>query len=71
MAANCRTRGARDWGKKNGVTPDRAVDIFHGIKGGGRGGPGAGAKDDCSVNPNTGQVFDAQGEHLGNMNEGH
>ena len=63
-------RGARDWGKKNGVDPDRAVDIFHGIKGG-RGGPGAGAKDDCSVNPNTGEIFDAQGEYLGNINEGH
>lgn len=64
-------RGAKEWGKRNGVKPDRAVDTFHNIKSGNRGRPGSGAKDDCSVNPSTGDVFDSQGEHIGNLNDGH
>jgi hypothetical protein len=64
-------RGAREWGKRNGVDPERAVDIFHGIKGGNRGQPGCGPMDNCSVNPESGDIFNGQGEEMGNLNDGH
>ncbi|MFZ1548664.1 MAG: RHS repeat-associated core domain-containing protein, partial [Candidatus Nitrotoga sp.] len=62
-------RGAKEWGRKNGV--DDAVDIFHDIKRGNRGKPGSKAADNCSVNPDTGDVYDGQGDHIGNLDEGH
>jgi hypothetical protein len=61
-------RGARKWGQKNGINPDRAEDRFHGIKQGDS-GPASGAADALSVNPDTGEVFDANGEHIGNLND--
>ena len=62
-------RGAKDWGKRNGVP--NAVDIFHDIKKGDRGRPGSKAGDDCSVNPETGEVNNGVGENIGNLNDGH
>jgi RHS repeat-associated protein len=64
-------RGAKDWGRKNGVNPNEAVDRFHDIKKGNRNRPGSKAKDDCSVNPDTGEVFDGTGEHIGDLGDGH
>jgi hypothetical protein len=63
--------GSKEWGKRNGVGGRKAVDIFHDIKKGNRGMPGSKAGDDCSVNPDTGDVYDGQGEHIGNLGEGH
>lgn len=64
-------RGAKEWGRNNDVNPNRAVDIFHGIKGNQKRKPGSKAKDSCSVNPDTGEVFDGQGEHIGDLSSGH
>jgi hypothetical protein len=61
-------RGARKCGQKDGINPDRAEDRFHDIKQSDS-GPASGAKDDLSVNPDTGEVFDANGEHIGNLND--
>lgn len=60
-------RGAKEWGKRNGVK--NPVDIFHDIKKGDRGKPGSKAGDDCSVNPDTGDVFNGVGEHIGNLGD--
>jgi RHS repeat-associated protein len=62
-------RGARDWGKRNGVP--NAVDIFHDIKKGDRGRPGSKAGDNCSVNPDTGEVHNGTGDHIGDLGDGH
>jgi uncharacterized protein RhaS with RHS repeats len=64
-------QGAKEWGRNNGVGGREAIDIFHGIKGSNKGKPGSRAADNCSVNPNTGDVYDSQGEHIGNLDEGH
>ena len=61
--------GSKEWGRKNGV--GNAVDIFHEIKKGNRRRPGSKAADNCSVNPNTGEVFDGNGEHIGDLSDGH
>ncbi|VWX58332.1 RHS repeat-associated protein (fragment) [Burkholderiales bacterium 8X] len=61
--------GSKEWGRRNGV-PD-AVDIFHDIKRGNRGKPGSRAADNCSVDPRSGDIYDGQGEHIGNLGEGH
>ena len=63
--------GAKEWGRKNGVDGDRAVDIFHDIKRRNGGKPGSKAGDSCSVNPKTGDIFDANGDYIGNLDEGH
>jgi len=64
-------RGAKQWGRNNGVNPDDAVKIFHKIKKRQGGKPGSKAADNCSVNPDTGEVFDGQGEHIGDLGDGH
>ena len=61
--------GAAEWGKKNEVDPKDAIDIFHGIKGRQKGKPGSKAKDVCTVNPDTGEVFGGQGEYIGDLND--
>ncbi|MEB0011496.1 RHS repeat-associated core domain-containing protein [Glaciimonas sp. Gout2] len=61
--------GSKEWGRRNGV--DNAVDIFHEIKKGNRRKPGSKAVDNCAVNPNTGEVFDGNGEHIGDLGDGH
>lgn len=61
--------GAAEWGRTHGVDPARAVDRFHGIKqkdqsqGGGRG------RDKYTVNPQTGDVRNPQGEDIGNLGD--
>ena len=42
-----------------------------GIKKANKRKPGSKATDKCSVNPQTGDVYDGQGEHIGNLGEGH
>jgi RHS repeat-associated protein len=61
--------GSKEWGRRNGVK--NPIDIFHDIKRGNRGKPGSKASDNCSVDPDTGDVYDGQGEHIGNLGEGH
>ena len=63
--------GAKAWGRKNDAGGKDAVDIFHRIKGGNKGKPGSKPKDNCSVNPDSGDVFDGQGDYIGNLGEGH
>lgn len=58
-------------GRNNGVDGREAVDIFHKIKQSGRNQPWSKAGDNCSVNPDTGDVYDGQGEPIGNLGEGH
>jgi RHS repeat-associated protein len=60
-------RGAKDWGKRNNVP--NAVDIFHDIKKGDRGRPGSKARDNCSVDPETGDVNNGVGENIGNLGD--
>lgn len=60
--------GARKWGRRNNVP--NAGDIFHDIKKGDRGKPGSKAADDCSVNPDTGDVNNGAGENIGNLGHG-
>ena len=61
--------GSKEWGRRNDVK--NPVDIFHDIKRGNRGRPGSRAADNCSVDPTTGDIYDGQGEHIGNLGEGH
>ena len=61
--------GAKEWGRRNGVK--NAIDIFHDIKRANRNKPGSKAADKCSVNPDTGDVYDAQGEYIGNLGKDH
>lgn len=63
--------GAEEWGRRNGVGAKEGRRIFHDIKRGNRGKPGSKASDNCQVNPDTGEVTDSQGEHIGDMNDGH
>jgi RHS repeat-associated protein len=57
--------GAEEWGRRNDVDPDAARRKFHNIKqqAGGRG------RDKFNVNPDTGDIYDPQGEIVGNLNE--
>ena len=62
--------GAKQWGRNNGIGAKGGKDLFHDIKKGNRGKPGSRAPDNCSVNPDTGEVLDGLGENIGNLNEG-
>jgi RHS repeat-associated protein len=64
-------RGAEEWGRRNEVNPKEARKRFHEIKGGNRGRPGSKASDVCGVNPDTGEIVDGNGEHIGDLNDGH
>ena len=44
--------------------------MFHDIKRGNRKKPGSRAADNCSVNPDTGEILDGQGQDIGNLNDG-
>jgi RHS repeat-associated protein len=59
--------GAREWDRQNGGGR-KGRDKFHELKGRDR-GPASGARDDTSVNPDTGEVRDGNGEEIGNLNE--
>ncbi|MEJ6003893.1 hypothetical protein WG898_25155, partial [Paucibacter sp. AS307] len=63
-------KGAAEWGRRNGVGAKGGVDIFHDIKRGNRRKPGSRANDNCSVNPDTGEIRDGQGEHIGDLDLG-
>jgi hypothetical protein len=53
------------------VKPKDAKKRFHEIKSGNRGRPGSKANDACGVNPDTGEIIDGTGEHIGDLNDGH
>jgi RHS repeat-associated protein len=63
-------KGADEWGRRNGIGAKGGRDIFHDIKRGNRRKPGSKAADNCSVNPETGEVRDGQGEHIGDLGLG-
>ncbi|MFT7562352.1 MAG: RHS repeat-associated protein [Flavobacteriales bacterium] len=60
-------RGASEWDRRNG-TGRKGRDKFHDIKQRDR-GPASGPRDDTSVNPETGEVLDGNGEHIGDLDE--
>jgi len=59
-------KGAEEWGRRNGFGKKGGRDKFHDVK---WGGLGAGADEDFSVNPDTGEIFDSNGEDAGNLND--
>jgi RHS repeat-associated protein len=63
-------KGAAEWGRRNGVGAKGGKDLFHDIKRGNRRKPGSRANDNCSVNPDTGEIRDGQGEYLGDLTLG-
>jgi RHS repeat-associated protein len=63
-------KGAAEWGRRNGIGAKGGKDLFHDIKRGNRRKPGSRANDNCSVNPDTGEILDGQGDHLGDLNLG-
>ena len=60
-------KGAEEWGRRHGVTPKEARDRFHDIKQGD--GTHSGGKANWGVNPNTGDVYDPDGEVHGNLGD--
>ena len=59
--------GAVEWGRRNGVDPREAKNRFHrGVKQ----GSGLRGDDECSVNPDTGDIADPNGESIGDMGSG-
>ncbi|PZA14228.1 RHS repeat-associated core domain-containing protein, partial [Parazoarcus communis] len=64
-------KGAEEWGRRNDVGAKGGRDIFHDIKRGNRRKPGSRAADNCGVNPDTGEVIDGNGEHIGDLGDGH
>jgi len=62
--------GAEEWGRRNGVGKDEGRRRFHKIKGAQKNKPGSKAKDNCSVDPESGDVYDGQGEVIGNLGDG-
>jgi hypothetical protein len=63
-------KGAEEWGRRNDIGAKEGRDLFHDIKQGNRKKPGSRAGDNCGVNPDTGDIIDAQGENIGNLNGG-
>ncbi len=59
--------GSREWDRRNG-TGRKGRDKFHGLKGRDK-GPASGSRDSCSVNPDTGEVLDGNGENIGFLDE--
>jgi RHS repeat-associated protein len=57
-------QGAREWGRKNGVGAREGEDRFHRFK---QKHKGSGAKEKYSVNPETGDIVDGNGEDAGNL----
>jgi RHS repeat-associated protein len=56
-------RGAEEWGRRNGISPNDARRRFHGIKQGDKGRP----RDNYGVNPDTGDVCNPDGDHAGDL----
>lgn len=63
--------GADEWGRRNDLGAKEGRRRFHDIKRGNRGKPGSKAADSCSVDPSNGDVYDGQGDYIGNLGEGH
>ncbi len=59
--------GAMEWGRRNGVGAKEARRRFHRIKGDAHGG----AAEDFGVDPKSGEVYDSNGDHVGDMDQGH
>ena len=57
-------RGAEEWGRRNGEDKREARRKFHDIK---KSDETSQASDDYSVNPETGDVIDINGESVGNL----
>lgn len=57
--------GAGEWGRRTGVGAKDGRGRFHGIKQGNKGRP----TDKYGVNPETGDVYDPNGEYVGNLND--
>jgi RHS repeat-associated protein len=59
-------KGAEEWGKRNGIGAKAGRDKFHKIKRDDKSGA-SGAKNDCGVNPDTGDAINGQGDDMGNL----
>ena len=59
--------GGEEWGRRNGVGAAEGRRRAHGVKQSDR---MSGATDRYTVDPDTGDVFDPEGEHIGNLNKG-
>jgi hypothetical protein len=57
--------GSEEWGRRHGVDPDEARRRGHKIK---QDDKMSGPKDKFTVDPDTGDVFDPEGDHVGNLN---
>jgi len=58
--------GAEEWGRRNNVDPDTARRRFHKKK---KDDSFSQASDDYSVNPETGEIADPDGEIIDNLGE--
>jgi RHS repeat-associated protein len=58
--------GAEEWGRRNRIGATEGRRRFHDIK---KNLPGAEANEDLSVDPATGQIYDSNGEPIGNMKD--
>jgi hypothetical protein len=59
-------KGGEEWGRRNGVGAKEGRGRFHGIK---QGDNMSGPADSYGTNPETGDVVDPTGEHVGNLND--
>ena len=59
-------KGAEEWGKRNGISSKGAKKMFHGLK---EDLKIYGASDNLWVDPETGDVVDENGNHVGNLND--
>lgn len=59
-------RGAKEWGRRNGVGEREGGRRFHDIK---KGDTGSKPTDSYGVNPGTGDVVDPNGEWVGNLGD--
>jgi RHS repeat-associated protein len=58
--------GSQEWGRKNGLGADEGRRRFHKIK---QRDSFSGARDNYKVDPETGDVYDPDGEWVGNLND--
>ncbi len=65
MAAWAGDKGAEEWGRRVGIDPDVARRRFHKIKQDCKGK----GKDDYKVDPTSGDVYDPEGEVVGNLGD--
>jgi hypothetical protein len=58
--------GSREWGRRNEVGAAEGRRRFHDLK---QRTLGSRGDDDYSVNPETGEIYDQDGESVGNLND--